>query len=79
VRPAPAAGLSAEWQALDTKCGVQSPDAFFYVIDAGGKSVTTYDSAQNPEPLAGVLDQLLPLLLLQVLQSVNSTGSSGTI
>ena len=63
---------SAEWQALDTKYGVQSPDAFSYVIDAGGKSVTTYDSAQNPEPLAGVLDQLL-----QLLQSVNSTGYSG--
>ena len=62
---------SAEWQALDTKYGVRSPDAFSYVIDAGGKSVTTYDSAQNPGSLAGVLDQLL-----QLLQSVNSTGGS---
>ncbi len=53
---------SPEWNALEPKYGRQFPDAFAYTIEAGGKTVTTYDGAQNPEPLAAVLDQLLDLL-----------------
>ncbi len=53
---------SAEWNALAPKYGRQFPDAFAYTVEAGGKTVTTYDGAENPEPLAAVLDQLLALL-----------------
>ncbi|HSH80710.1 MAG TPA: hypothetical protein VLA19_19455 [Herpetosiphonaceae bacterium] len=53
---------SPEWKALAPKYGRQFPDAFAYTVEAGGKTVTTYDGAENPEPLAAVLDQLLALL-----------------
>ena len=54
--------ISPEWKALAPKYGRQFPDAFAYTIEAGGKTVTTYDGAENPEPLAAVLRQLLDLL-----------------
>ncbi len=53
---------SPAWNALEPKYGRQFPDAFAYTIEAGGKRVTTYDGAENPEPLASALQQLLDLL-----------------
>ncbi len=61
---------SPAWNALAPKYGRQFPDAFAYTIEAGGKSVTTYDGAQNPEPLASVLQHLLDLL--------QATGAGGS-
>jgi hypothetical protein len=34
------------------------PDAFKYVVEAGGKTVETYDGAQSPAALEAVMQQL---------------------
>ena len=47
----------SEWQSLDESYGEQFPDAFAYTIEAGGKTVRTYDGAEMPAALADVLQQ----------------------
>ncbi len=47
----------SEWQSLDENYGKQFPDAFAYTIEAGGKTVRTYDGAKMPAVLAEVLQQ----------------------
>ncbi len=51
----------AEWQALGEHYGKPLPDAFEYLVEAGGKRIQTYDAADNPPVLAEVLDQLVRL------------------
>ena len=59
----------SEWQALDSSYGEQFPDAFQYTIEAGGKTVQTYDGAENPALLDTVQQQLGELY-----QAASSTG-----
>ncbi len=47
----------SEWQSLDESYGEQFPDAFAYTIEAGGKTVRTYDGAEMPAALEDVLQQ----------------------
>lgn len=60
---------SAAWQNIEPSYGRQSPDAFAYTVEAGGKSVQTYDGAQPPEPLAYVLQ------LLNMMSQMASAGA----
>ena len=46
------------FQALEAEYGQQSPDAFQYTVQAGSKTVRTYDGVENPPALAAVLGQL---------------------
>ena len=48
----------SEWQSLDESYGEQFPDAFAYTIEAGGKTVRTYDGAEMPAVLAEVFQQI---------------------
>ena len=47
----------SEWRSLDESYGEQFPDAFAYTIEAGGKTVRTYDGAEMPAVLAEVFQQ----------------------
>ena len=47
----------SEWQSLDESYGEQFPDAFAYTIEAGGKTVRTYDGAKMPAALEDVFQQ----------------------
>jgi hypothetical protein len=49
---------SAEWSQLDSEYGKPVPDGYTYTVEAGGKTVTTYDGADFPEPLATAMQQL---------------------
>jgi hypothetical protein len=51
---------SPKWRALDDRYGEPMPDGFAYTIEAGGKTVTTYDGAQSPPPVRRLLAELAP-------------------
>jgi hypothetical protein len=52
---------SPEWSKLPAKIGQPVPDAFTYAIEAGGKTVTTYDGVDYPEPLATAMQEFAVL------------------
>lgn len=49
---------SGDWKGLEARYGRQNPDAFQYTVQAGGKSVTTFDGAPNPPLLERILQDL---------------------
>ncbi len=52
---------SSDWAALQPEYGQQFPDAFAYTIEAGGKTVKTYDAAPSPPILETALQQFADL------------------
>jgi hypothetical protein len=50
--------VGSDWQGLDDKYGEQFPDAFAYTIEAGGKTITTYDGIETPAVLSQVMQQI---------------------
>jgi hypothetical protein len=50
--------VGSDWQGLDAKYGEQFPDAFAYTIEAGGKTVQTFDGVETPAVLTQVMQQL---------------------
>ncbi len=62
IRPLRDAISNPEWQNMAGRYGEQSPDAYAYEIDAGGKRVVTYDGANTPPALQTVLKAFGDLL-----------------
>jgi hypothetical protein len=60
-----------DWQSLEPSYGKQFPDAFAYTIEAGGKTVQTYDGVEMPAVLTQILQQINELFA-----TANQAGGS---